>query len=1088
MRSYNISLIQPSVAPGVPSSIVLNSSHGNVTSSFHGKEWINTITGVRYSYITYDQDTGTVTPAPPPDVVVLVATTFDLRGNTGPYNGRYTVYTTPAGGAAASVFNAGQTTINLLENLTTGSGTDLTTGYITNISTFYLNAFGETTITIPEQQDVIGRPIEFTGRFTSGWGETVYQNLIKSVQNFAGAAPPSNPFIGQLWFDSSTSVMRMYTLSGTWDSLTSGGGASQSELDALESTVAGHTSTITSLNNAVTAIDTTIPGTFNDGVGDNWAAINAVVSPTGSFFTAGKVNAVFPKGGIYKSSALVDLHPSISLDMGARGGILLLPGNNLPAYVPGTVDINGVGAQAAVIRVLRDTLDSSSTLAWSGTIGGFNIDFRNSAQSNPVHGIRYPNPNPNNNSYDPDPDFLTNKDYVAGRIELMDIIGAKGSGVVVEAGNGRLDVHSARSLNSGLYGWDLGGNDVVMSGHWAAGGSAKFGLKIGLASGFFAVCGNVWGNPLTRSLTSGAVWFNARKTFSFGFSELNDWLRMDGGDSNCGGVIMGLNFHQHAEHFVSDGVALDVTPGGPDSRLQANGGIIEYQSLNLTGNIHTRTDKVTFPTPSNIGGVTAGSAQNPNKYGTAPQYLWDVGGNGAQPAMVNINESYCTVPNVKPWTGNNGTFTVDIPNNKLLSTNHKLLNGYRIGFSTTNTLPSGIVAGTTVYYVIKANTDDFQVSATYGGQAITLGGTPVGVHKWYNLSAGPYNVHNGGIVNYAYQDSYTGLFRVGAIGPTHSHIALGIAETDDTNPNYTVEIGDHSFAAGNVPYRTIMYGMTDFDNAVQYTDGAIARNAFAYSTDPLNPNDPLTVNIKAGTRIRRIVLSGGNWNRVTITLPTDMKAHQPLRVIITGKQIASLAWTVTGTGGLNATILDFPQWSPGSLVVDLWYERDQNSWDCIGVWTQGGQLGRIDTANAPLGVVGEQVSIKIGPAAAVLLPTATTVNITSITLTPGDWTVTSHAFFTTDATTAATPSLLKGAISLSATTLNGTDPTSYASRWYNQGAAPLATDIDTFTMGGNRITVATGTTQVVYLNLRAAYTGGANLIKGWGDLRAIRTT
>ncbi len=59
---------------------------------------------------------------------------------------------------------------------------------------------------------------------------------------------------------------------------------------------------------------------------------------------------------------------------------------------------------------------------------------------------------------------------------------------------------------------------------------------------------------------------------------------------------------------------------------------------------------------------------------------------------------------------------------------HGLTNGTTVAFSTTGALPTGIVAGT-VYYVVNAATDTYEVSATSGGASINTSGTQSGTHS-----------------------------------------------------------------------------------------------------------------------------------------------------------------------------------------------------------------------------------------------------------------------------------------------------------------------------------------------------------------------
>lgn len=265
MRTYDISLITPSNTIGVPSIITLNASHGDVTRSFHGREWIDPaggsvtagafVTGVVYRitfvgttdftligaasntvgqvfeatgagtgtgtasnyrlpYDTFDTDSMTATPPPPLGTSLLVATSFDIIGNANQkYNGRYTTYTQLTvdglGGLLPSEFSGGSTFIRLADTMEIdGVGTELTTGQITNISTYYITVFGEDPILVLEAQHVDSRGFELVGRGSSYWGEVLNNNTMRVVQTHAGPTAPPDPFIGQLWYN--TTNQRIY--------------------------------------------------------------------------------------------------------------------------------------------------------------------------------------------------------------------------------------------------------------------------------------------------------------------------------------------------------------------------------------------------------------------------------------------------------------------------------------------------------------------------------------------------------------------------------------------------------------------------------------------------------------------------------------------------------------------------------------------------------------------------------------------------------------------------------------------------------------------------------------------------------------
>lgn len=48
------------------------------------------------------------------------------------------------------------------------------------------------------------------GRTYKGFGEYINENYIKLLENFSNTAPPSSPIRGQLWFDTSVNIIKVY--------------------------------------------------------------------------------------------------------------------------------------------------------------------------------------------------------------------------------------------------------------------------------------------------------------------------------------------------------------------------------------------------------------------------------------------------------------------------------------------------------------------------------------------------------------------------------------------------------------------------------------------------------------------------------------------------------------------------------------------------------------------------------------------------------------------------------------------------------------------------------------------------------------
>jgi hypothetical protein len=180
---------------------------GDFTSLFHGKEWINPSTLARYPFYTYT--------AAPYGIKLLTATTFSLNENEL-YDGNYVVYTkTSASDFEPVEFVGGNTRIRVIQTISTdGAGSQLTTGTVYNISTYLLSIADESDKLVLETQYDNDRPLELVGRNFSGWGEILHQNQIRLAQNFASDTAPTNPFTGQLWFNSTSNVLSIYN--GSW--------------------------------------------------------------------------------------------------------------------------------------------------------------------------------------------------------------------------------------------------------------------------------------------------------------------------------------------------------------------------------------------------------------------------------------------------------------------------------------------------------------------------------------------------------------------------------------------------------------------------------------------------------------------------------------------------------------------------------------------------------------------------------------------------------------------------------------------------------------------------------------------------------
>lgn len=146
-----------------------------------------------------------------------------------------------------------------------------------------------------------------------------------------------------------------------------------------------------------------------------------------------------------------------------------------------------------------------------------------------------------------------------------------------------------------------------------------------------------------------------------------------------------------------------------------------------TASLHT-----TFPGLTGAGEVTGGTPAYARKavtFGSAS------GGSRALSSAVTFDVPATTVRWFGFWVAgtyvgyapNGGSqllFQIDVTNNLVRSTAHGLSNGQKVVFFNA-TVPVPLVEGT-VYFVVNATTDAFQVAATAGGAAVTLTATGSG--------------------------------------------------------------------------------------------------------------------------------------------------------------------------------------------------------------------------------------------------------------------------------------------------------------------------------------------------------------------------
>lgn len=151
----------------------------------------------------------------------------------------------------------------------------------------------------------------------------------------------------------------------------------------------------------------------------------------------------------------------------------------------------------------------------------------------------------------------------------------------------------------------------------------------------------------------------------------------------------------------------------------------------------------------------------------------------------------------------------------------------------------------------------------------------------------------------------------------------------------------------------------------------------------------------------------------------------------------------------------------------------------VGTSLPGQIPGTTTNDNACTGCVGEYPSSSIGSGSAVALTTATAANVTSLSLTAGDWDVTINAQFASGTTTSITQ--IFSSLSLVSATLDATP-----GRFNSQNYPSLVAGTTTLSapLGPYRITVASPGPTTVFYVARGVFT--VSTLSAYGLLSARR--
>ena len=70
-------------------------------------------------------------------------------------------------------------------------------------------------ITVEDSSINTETSMKLPGRLTTDYGQSVNENFLHLLENFANASPPANPVEGQLWYDTTQNVDQLKIYDGT---------------------------------------------------------------------------------------------------------------------------------------------------------------------------------------------------------------------------------------------------------------------------------------------------------------------------------------------------------------------------------------------------------------------------------------------------------------------------------------------------------------------------------------------------------------------------------------------------------------------------------------------------------------------------------------------------------------------------------------------------------------------------------------------------------------------------------------------------------------------------------------------------------
>ena len=230
--------------------------------------------------------------------------------------------------------------------------------------------------------------ITLIGKNYPGYGETLNENFVRLLENFANTSAPTSPVAGQIWWDTTNSLLKVYTGSG-FKNISSSTASSSAPASAITGDLWWDTS-----NGQLKAYNgsswTTIGPAFTSGTGTSGAIVETVTDSLAvshvivSLYTGNTRVAIVSKDAVFTPSPAISGFATISpgINLAGTGTI---PNNAFTGGVTNAQTLDGLDS-TDFMRATANT-STTGTLAVSNNTGltvGLNADAKISVASSNI--------------------------------------------------------------------------------------------------------------------------------------------------------------------------------------------------------------------------------------------------------------------------------------------------------------------------------------------------------------------------------------------------------------------------------------------------------------------------------------------------------------------------------------------------------------------------------------------------------------------------------------------------------------------------------------------------------------------------------